>query len=160
MGRILGNRAVTRETAGSRDVDNRLPSPSIGSRVHGADAPLGLGTRPEIGKVQAEVALSEEGLADRFKYTSFVTAEVVAENQIQSFARFRLVRVVPGRVVPPSAIDDLFCCKTEEEDVVFANLLSDLDGRAVTCANGQRAVHHEFHVAGATRLVTRWRNLL
>jgi hypothetical protein len=39
--------------------------------------------------------------------------------------------------------------QAEDEDVVVADLLADLDVGAVVGADGQRAVERELHVAGA-----------
>ena len=66
---------------------------------------------------------------------------------------FRLVLVVPVRVVPTAAGGHLFRRQTEEEEVFLAGLLRHFDGRAIARADRQRAVHHEFHVARAAGLV-------
>ena len=54
---------------------------------------------------------------------------------------------MPPRVIPDGAVaGHLIDRRTEEEDAVFADLPRHLDRGAVTCADGQRAVHHELHV--------------
>ena len=61
--------------------------------------------------------------------------------------------VMPVRVVPPAAIDHLICCKPKQEKVLLARCFRHFDGRAVTGSNRERAVHHEFHIAGAAGFV-------
>ena len=55
---------------------------------------------------------------------------------------------------------DLVGGQAEDEDVVVADLLADLDVGAVERADGQRAVERELHVAGARRLHAGGRDLL
>ena len=55
---------------------------------------------------------------------------------------------------------DLLGGVAEEEEVLVAGLLADLDVGAVERADGQRAVHHELHVAGAGGLLAGGRDLL
>ncbi|CAH0326536.1 hypothetical protein SRABI106_04689 [Rahnella aquatilis] len=55
---------------------------------------------------------------------------------------------------------DLIDGVTKDEDIVFPDLFSNLNVRAVECADGQRAVQCQFHVAGAGSFFTSGRNLL
>ena len=71
-----------------------------------------------------------------------------------------LVLVVPAGVVPPPRVRDLLGGQAEEEHVLLAGLLGDLDRGAVAGADGQGAVHHELHVARAAGLVAGGRDLL
>ena len=48
----------------------------------------------------------------------------------------------------------------EDRDVFGADMVADLDVGAVERADGQRAVHHELHVAGAGRFLAGGGNLL
>ena len=50
--------------------------------------------------------------------------------------------------------------EAEDEDIVGAHFFADLDVGTVECADGQRAVRHELHVAGAGRLFAGGGNLL
>ena len=50
--------------------------------------------------------------------------------------------------------------QTEQEEVLGARLLADLDVGAVQRADGQRAVEHELHVPGSRGLLARGRDLL
>ena len=62
--------------------------------------------------------------------------------------------------VPTTAIGYLFGCQTKQKEVLFACLLRHLDGRAISSSDRQRAVHHEFHIAGATGFISGGRNLI
>jgi hypothetical protein len=53
-----------------------------------------------------------------------------------------------------------FRVQAEQEEVLGADLLADLDVGAVQRADGQRAVHRELHVAGARGLLAGGRDLL
>jgi hypothetical protein len=85
---------------------------------------------------------------------------VSGRDQVQGRARFRLVIVVPPRVCTSPAVRDLLGGQAEEEEVLLARLLGHLDGGAVARADGEGAVHHELHVAGAAGLVARGGDLV
>ena len=85
---------------------------------------------------------------------------MVGEDQIQGGAGLRLVVVVPVGVIPAAALGDLIRRQTEQEEVLLAGFLRHLDRCPVARTDGQGAVHHEFHVAGAAGFVTRGRDLV
>ena len=64
------------------------------------------------------------------------------------------------RVVPAAAVGHLFRGQAEQEEVLLARFLRHLDRGAVARADGQRAVHHELHVAGAAGFVAGGRDLV
>ena len=64
------------------------------------------------------------------------------------------------RCPPPPARLDLRRGQAEDEDVVVADPLADLDVGAVERADGQRAVERQLHVAGARGLHAGGGNLL
>src|SRR2546429_4677958 len=68
--------------------------------------------------------------------------------------------VVPPVVIPAAAAGHLLRGQAEEEEVLLPGLLRHLDRGAVARTDGQRAVHHELHVAGAARLVAGGRDLI
>ena len=70
--------------------------------------------------------------------TPLVTAEVVGEDQIQRCPRLRIVFVVPGRIVPTSAVGHLLGRQAEHEEVLLARFVGHLDRGSVAGANGQR----------------------
>ena len=62
--------------------------------------------------------------------------------------------------MPAAAGRDLLGGQAEDEDVLRADVLADLDVGAVERADGERAVERELHVAGARGLHARRRDLL
>ena len=58
------------------------------------------------------------------------------------------------------AFGDLLGRQTEEEEILLAGFFDHFDGGAVARAEGQGAVHHEFHVARAAGFVAGGRNLV
>ena len=82
-----------------------------------------------------------------------------AGDQIQSRSDFRVVLVVPIRAVPAACVAHLVSRQAEQEHVLLAGLFSHFDGGSVTRADGQSAIHHELHVAGAAGFVTGGRDL-
>src|SRR5262249_26754131 len=89
-----------------------------------------------------------------------IAAEVVRENQIEGLSCLGFVLIVPAWIVPTTALLHLLGRQSEKEEVLLASLLGHLDSSPITSAHGQSAVHHEFHVAGATRFVAGRGNLL
>ena len=85
---------------------------------------------------------------------------MIGKDQIQRRARLRFVVVMPVRVVPAAAAGHLIRGEAKEEEVLFPGFLRHLDSRAIARADGQRAVHHEFHVAGAAGFVAGGRDLV
>ena len=56
------------------------------------------------------------------------------------------------RLIVAAQLLHVISAQTEEEKVLFAHRLHDLDVRAIVGADGHRAVHHELHIAGARGL--------
>src|SRR5205809_7623998 len=104
--------------------------------------------------MEVMVAVVEERLKNRREHARLVLAEVVATNEIERCAGFGIVVIMPAGIIKAATLRDLLGGETEEEKVVLAGGLGHLNGRAVARADGKRAVHHEFHVAGATGFVT------
>ena len=67
---------------------------------------------------------------------------------------------MPLGLIRATAVRYLFSCQTEQKEIFFAGFFSHLNGRAVTRADGQRSVHHELHIAGATCFVAGRGNLI
>ena len=55
---------------------------------------------------------------------------------------------------------NLICFHTEEYDIIFADGICYFHISAVKRTEGNGAVQHKFHIAGAGRLRARKRNLL
>ena len=75
-------------------------------------------------------------------------------------ASFWIVMIVPLGIVRVAAVGHLFRGQAEQEEVFLAGFFRHFDGRAVAGADGQRTVHHEFHVARAAGFVAGGGNLL
>ena len=114
----------------------------------------------QVRQVHVVVAIGQQRVAQGGEDPRLVAAEVVGEDQVQRRAGFRLVIVVPVRVVPTVATGHLFRRETEQEEILLARFLGHLDRGAVARANGERPVHHELHVARAARLVAGRRDLI
>ena len=70
------------------------------------------------------IAVRQQRVAQRLEDAGLVAVEVVGEDQIERRARFRLVLIVPVRVVPAAAVRDLLRGQTEQEEVLLAGLLA------------------------------------
>src|SRR5512138_198365 len=93
------------------------------------------------------VAMFQQGIENGVEDTRLMSAEVIAGNQFERGACFRLMLVVPTRVVPAVAKFYLVGGQTEKEEVLLSGCLGHFNGGAIACADGQRAVHHELHIA-------------
>ena len=160
VGRVLGDGAVAGELARAGHIQDGLARPGVRVGIQ-LDQPL---VRLQVGlqvrQVHVVVAVRQQRVAQRREDARLIAAEVVGEDQVQRRARLRLVLVVPVRVVPAAAVGHLLRRQAEQEEVLLARLLGHLDGGAVARADGQRAVHHELHVAGAAGLVAGRRDLV
>src|ERR1051326_5773723 len=92
--------------------------------------------------------MGEDGIDEFSENSGLVAAEMATADQVDRGLGFGLVVVVPMRAVPAAALGDLGGRQAEEEEVLFSRLLGHLDGGAVTGADGERAIHHELHIAG------------
>jgi len=57
------------------------------------------------------------------------------------------------RIIMVAQVINLFTRQAEHEEVLFANFFTDLNVCAVKSTDGNGAVHHELHVAGAGSLL-------
>ncbi len=117
------------------------------------DLLLRLDVGTQVGQVSVEVAVRQERVPDRREGAGLLGAKRARRDHIQGAARLVLVLVMPVRVVPAAAVGDFLGAEPEEEEIVFTRLGGHFDRGAVAGADRERAVHHEFHVARATRLV-------
>src|SRR5262250_1875011 len=106
------------------------------------------------------IAVREERIPDRRKHPMLGMAKSIVADHIQGIADLWLMLVVPMRVIPATAGQHFFRRQAEEEEVFLTGLPGHLDGGAITGADGQGAVHHKLHVARATGLIARRRDLL
>src|SRR5262249_44785156 len=102
----------------------------------------------------------QERFAQEIEDPGLIAAKVVGEDQVQRCSCLWFVLIVPIRVVPSATLRHLLRGKTEKEEIFLSRLLRHFNCCAIPSADRQRPVHHELHVAGATRLVARGRNLI
>ena len=66
------------------------------------------------------VAVLQQRIEDGREDAGFVSAEMISGNQVERGARFRLVLVVPARMIPAATALDLIRCQAEQEKVFLA----------------------------------------
>src|SRR3984885_9467622 len=125
--RILPDRAVTRELARTGEVENDLLRPFVRLAVEVAQPPVGMKIGGEVGQVHEMVALGEESAAQGFEDPRLVGTEMIRKDQIQRLAGFRLIFIVPMRIVPGLAVGDFLCGEAEQEEVFLSRLLGHFD---------------------------------
>ena len=96
---------------------------ALGSAYNCAELASASQVRRQVGQVHVVVAVREQRLADRREDPRLVAAEVIGEDQIERRADFRLVLVVPVRVVPAAAVHHLLGGQAEQEEVLLAGFL-------------------------------------
>src|SRR5262245_32608571 len=106
------------------------------------------------------IAMREERIPDRRKHPMLGMAKGIVADHLQGIADLWLMLVVPMRVIPTPAGQHFFRRQAEEEEVFLTCLPSHLDGGTITGADSQGSIHHELHVARATGLIARRRDLL
>src|SRR5208337_2951759 len=120
---ILADRAIAGEPAAAGHIDDCHGGPCRGIlAVERADALLGLNVTVQIGQVHVVISMRQERLANRFVEARLTGVDVVAEEQVDGGARFRLVMVVPVRAVPGAAGGDLVGGQAVEENVFLTDL--------------------------------------
>jgi len=84
----------------------------------------------------------------RIENARFEQVEVPAPDKLHYFAQIRICRDDRFRIVIGALRFNLVGVETEQEEILGPDGFEDLDVGAVTRADGERAVHHQFHVAG------------
>jgi hypothetical protein len=96
----------------SGNIQNRFPRPADRVRVELAQASIRLELRLQIGEMHVVIAVRQQSIA-RLENTRLIAAKVIGKNQVQRSAGFRLVLIVPVRVVRTTAAGYLFRRETE-----------------------------------------------
>ena len=141
-------------------VQNGLARPRVRVRIQLAQPLVRFEVGLQVRQVHVVVPMRQQRVVQRREDAWLIAAEIIGEDQVQRGAGFRLVFVVPVRVVPAAAAGHLLRRQAEQEEILLARLLRHLDGGAVARADRQGAVHHELHVARAAGLVTGGRDLV
>ena len=117
---VFGNGPVAGEPAGRGDVQDHLACPR---RLVGIQFPqplMGPSVTGEVGQMPVVVAVLQQRIEDGREDAGFVSAEMIAGNQVERGARFRLVLVVPARMIPAATSLDLFRSQAEQKQVFLA----------------------------------------
>jgi hypothetical protein len=81
---------------------------------------MGLGVTGEVGQMPVVVAVLQQRIEDGREDAGFVSAKMIAGNQVERGACFRLVVVVPARIIPAVTALDLFRFQAKQEKVFLA----------------------------------------
>src|SRR5215831_6477185 len=101
------------------------------------------------------VAAAKKRVDDGREDVWFGWTEMIRRDQIDGATYLDIGIVVTLRVVGAAARRHLLCAQAKEKEIRLARRSGHLDGRAVACADRERAIHHELHVARAARFVSR-----
>jgi hypothetical protein len=80
---------------------------------------MGLSVTGKVGQMQVVVAVLQQRIEDGREDARLIPAEMVA-GQVERGARFRLVLVVPARIIPAAASLDLFRSQAKQKKVFLA----------------------------------------
>ena len=156
VGIVLGNGTVAAEHARLGDVDQALAAPA--QRVVGVVG-QGLALAHHVGvevRQGLEPILVDQLVVQALQVLGIAGSQHFGAGQEVDGAADVGVALVPlgGAVIGGLVtVDDLVGGLAEDVDIVVAHLLADLDVGAVHGAQGQGAVQHELHVAGAGSLL-------
>ena len=157
---VLLNRTVGREESGTRDVDKRHPVPLLRVAIGGVHAVLRFRIGTEIRKEHVVVVVVEKVADDRIEEPRLQDRERVRPDHVQRRLDLGILLVVVLRDIGRTELRDLLGLETEEEHVVVADFLVDLDVCTVERAYRQRTVYHEFHASRAARFLSGKADLL
>ena len=144
---VLAHCPIRGKIPAPRRVQNRHPRPLLLIRPRCSRALLRLDVRREVGAVEVTIVAAKD-VHERF--------EDAAAHRLDAIDHCRELRTRRKR---GPHLRDLLGGVAEDEHVLFADLLADLDVRAVERADDHRAVQHRFHAARARRLCARGRDL-
>ena len=104
----------------------------------------------EIGQHEIPVSSVEQPVDQRTMSMRIARRKCSTTDCIENRREHRVGAVDRSRIVAPrSPGADLRLVEAEDEDVVRADRVADLDVRAIERADRQRAVQRELHIAGA-----------
>src|SRR5664279_3427755 len=156
----IRDRPVRAEAPHPRDVEDRgaRPPDDVAPRVGGP--PLTLHVSAEVGQDEEGVLLhqrTDEGPEE----VRLSRREVAGLDEPEDVGQLAVRLDEAARVVTAAQpVLHLGRGQPEEEEVFLADGLTDLHVRAIERTDRERAVHGEFHVPGAGRLLARGGNLL
>ena len=92
-------------------------------------------------------------VAARCEDAWFVAAEMAAGDEVERRTSLGLIVIMPVGIIKASAFGDFFGTETEEKEILFSSSFGHFNRCTVACADGQRSIHHKFHVACAAGLI-------
>src|SRR6516225_11465713 len=119
LGGILGDCAVAREFARARHIQYCLARPLMLVGVQPSQLVIGLEIGMEVRQMHEMIASAQQHIVQWSKNPGFVAAEIVGRDQVQCSAGFRVVVVMPLRVVPATAAFDFLRGQPKQEEIVF-----------------------------------------
>ena len=146
---VFADGAVAGELAGGGDVHQGGFVPGVLVAVEGLDAILGLDVVGQVFEEHVVVVVVEEVLEEGLEDPGGHEGEDVAADHVERALDLGVALVDGLGVVGGAELGDFFGFEAEDDDVVVADFLGDFDVCAVEGAEGDGAVEHEFHVAGA-----------
>ena len=150
---VLEYRPVGRELAAVRRVEDAHARPALLVAVSRCDELLGIDEAAEVRRRQPGIIGAGNRIDNPVEQVFFELVKVPAFQQLHDGVQVLVgSNDIPGAVIP-AGLGDLFGAEAEQEEVFVADLFPDLDIGAIQCADGQSAVHHELHVAGAGGLL-------
>src|SRR5437762_9900900 len=115
FGRVLGDRPVAGKLPRAGYVQACFAGPGVAVPVQLAEPLIGLQIRSEVRQVHVVVAVCQQRVMNRNKSAKLIAAEIIGGYQVQCGPGFRLVVVMPVRVVPGGAVSDLLRGEAEQE---------------------------------------------
>ena len=157
---VLADGTVRGEHAGHGRIDHGHLQPLVPVSVVLVDTALCHGIGAEILEHKVTVGhgtivAQEQRMVQGLEHRGTVGQEGAVDHLRHGLADLLVGFIDLHGVVVVLAIHILHgvCTHAEDVDVIHAHLLADLHVGAIHGANGQRAVHHELHVAGAAGLL-------
>ena len=157
---IVFHGAVGAEVAGVGHVEQGLAVPFELIGVEGLDLGLDVHVGGEVGQGH-EPVLGQPVGHERGVGVAVAVGEGAVGHHIDGVLQARVGLVVGGGIVALGVLLlDLVDGHAEQEEVLGADALTDLDVRAIERTDGHRAVEGELHVAGTRGLLAGLRDLL
>ena len=157
---IVFHGAVGAEVAGVGHVEQGLAVPFELISVEGLDLGLDVHVGGEVGQGH-EPVLGQPVGHERGVGVAVAVGEGAVGHHIDGVLQARVGLVVGGGIVALGVLLlDLVDGHAEQEEVLGADALTDLDVRAIERTDGHRAVEGELHVAGTGSLGACQRDLL
>ena len=150
------------EIARASDIHDRGMGPDLLLHVHEVSLLAGFHVSIEVGEDEELVIMVHDLIENHTEAVGIAFAPRAREEAIHDAfdAEVAVIDIPWGIGAVINHRLDLIGLKTEDDFVLFASKVGDLDVRAVQGAKGDRAVHHELHVGGTGSFFTSGRDLL